>query len=652
MPPIPETELNLRDYWLILRKRRWIAIAAFLGVVIFTIIYTNAQVAIYRATASVRVTERKAASDLMTAFLTGTAIGDPMLSQTKVVQSRSVLELAARRLGWLHPTATVDEVIAQAGLLRGLLEVKVVTDTDVMELHVQHEEPMTAMEVANAIAEAYREHNLLEKNSQARALREFTEQQLQHVERRLGEIEEQLKTFQIAGEAKGEALAVANQLMELQAERLQLLQQFTELHPNVRRLDERITTLNRQGQQLPDVAIQFAQLTRERELAEQSYRTLKAKYDEARIAEAEKVSDVSVVNPATLPTAPIKPNKKLNYLLGLLVGGVLSAMSAFVVEHLDTSIGTIEDVEEYLQLPVLGVIPYLSSPQATGKEHPWLTELKQNWMPRKPHRRAISRLKEQILINYPTKSPQADAFRLLRTNVRMEAFNNDMNHKTMLITSAGPDEGKTVIACNLALAFAQEGRSVLLADADLRRPSVHLCFGFRKKEPGLTNVLMESVAPEQAVQSFVELMMGDVGFDAAIQTPGLDNLSIITAGSNVDSPPDLLESKALGRFLDWARARYDLTIVDAAPVLAVADPILIAPRLDVTVLIYKVGKTARRAIQRAKTQLEGLKIKLGGVVLNNISPEVEMSSTYYYRQYRYPYEKAHAEEVAQAAGTT
>lgn len=267
-------------------------------------------------------------------------------------------------------------------------------------------------------------------------------------------------------------------------------------------------------------------------------------------------------------------------------------------------------------------------------------------MPHKPHKRAFSRLREQTLMHYPPQSAIADAFRLLRTNVRIEVFNNDPQHKVLMVTSAGNDEGKTIISCNLAIAFAQEGRRTLLVDSDLRRPSVHLCLGYRKKEPGLSNILTDACQPEQAVQTFVELMMGAVGFDAAIQTPGLDNLSVITTGSTAYSPPDLLESKALDRFFQWAREHYDVVIVDSAPVLAVADPLLVAPKVESVVLVYKVGKTARKAIQRAKYQLASIKATVSGVILNNISPEVEIGGNYYYSQYRKPYDQAVTDDVA------
>lgn len=638
------SELNLRDYWLIIRKRRWVALIAFTAVMASTVWYTSTQTPIYRATLDVRILERKAVANLLE-ILMGT-VGDPMASQTKVIQSFAVLERAARRLGRLSAASSQDEITAHVLELQGMLSVTVVESTDVIRLVIEGPHPDETARTVTAIAEAYQEANLMEKNSQARALREFAGQQLKDVEAQLLIMEEQLAAYESQGQAQRASLAAATQIAQLEAERDGLLHQYTERHPNVRQLDERIASLRAQLGDTPEAVVAYAQLKREHELADQTYRNLKTKYEEARLAEAEEVPDVAIVNPAVVPTRPVRPNRQMNYLLGLLVAVTFSAMSAFVVEHLDTSIGTIEDVEQYLQLPVLGVIPFLAPAKTMLSHSSWVTELRQMLMPQKPHKAALSRLREQTLMHYPPKSAIADAFRLLRTNVRIEVFGGEPNHKVLMVTSAGNDEGKTVISSNLAIACAQEGRRTLLVDADLRRPSVHRCLGFRKKEPGLTNVLTDATTPEQAVQTFVELMMGDVGFDVAIQTPGLDNLFVITAGAMVYSPPDLLESKALDRFFQWARERYDIIIVDTAPVLAVADPLLLAPKVEAIVLVYKVGKTARKAIQRAKSQLEGIKAKVGGIVLNNISPEVELRSTYYYRKYQYAYEKEPREEAA------
>lgn len=235
-------------------------------------------------------------------------------------------------------------------------------------------------------------------------------------------------------------------------------------------------------------------------------------------------------------------------------------------------------------------------------------------------------------------SPIAEAYKMLRTNIQMEIFKGSMQNKIILISSSGPEEGKSITCANLAIAMAQAGNRVLLLDADLRRTSIYRIFGFNKKEAGLTDILRGTTQIEPTIKTFSDLLMGELGLDKTLSYPGIDSLSILLAGSAPHLPSELLGTKEMDDILETLKSKYDVIVIDSPPILAVADPVILASYVDCVILVYKVGKTARNAIMRAKMQLEGVNAPLRGVVLNNISREVEMRSAYYYH-YKYYGEK-------------
>jgi Mrp family chromosome partitioning ATPase len=324
----------------------------------------------------------------------------------------------------------------------------------------------------------------------------------------------------------------------------------------------------------------------------------------------------------------------LGIIIGMVGGVVLSFTLGFLVEQFDTSIGTIEGIESYLKLPVVGVIPYL--PVESEKEKPPKTRF--------PSRRSgvikdkVKQIQSQLLIYYSVNSPIAEAYKILRTNIQMDIFKGSMQNKIILISSAGPEEGKSITCANLAIAMAQTGNRVLVIDADLRRTSMYRIFGLNKSDHGLADILRKTAELDETVKTFSDLLIGNLILDKALHYPGIDNLNILLAGSIPHLPSELLSSNDLNALLETLKAEYDVILIDSPPVLAVADAIILASRVDAVILVYKVGKTARNAIMRAKVQLEAVNAPCKGIILNNISREVEMRSAYYYH-YKYYGEK-------------
>lgn len=621
---MPTTGLSLSDYWLVIRKRGWVIIITFVTILVSTIIHTNTIQPIYSASSSVRIIERRSVSSLLMELVYAPA-ADLMTSQAKVITSQPVLERVVLELGLVPEDAPSEDMANAIAEIQGLITTNQVETTNIIRISVVYNDPKMAALIANKVAEAYIDYDVNEKSEQTRKVRIFIENQLAEVTKRLNEAEEKLTEFKKTGAVTGIAVNIQNNLISLQQQRANLIKTFTEEYPDVVRIDEQIEALKEQLKTLPEEELEFARLTRETEVNEKAYRMLKEKLEEARIAEAEKVEDVKMVNVATPSTQPLKPNKKLNITIGSLVGLVMGFFLSFVVESLDTSLGTIEDVESLIKLPVLAVIPYLKSHEEKEKKRRF-------WGKEKPDR--IKRLRSQLLIKFDTRSPSTEAYRILRTNLRVDELLKN-NEKVIVITSTGPDEGKTLTAINLAIVLAQNGNKTLLIDGDLRKSLLHKIFGL-KREPGLSDVLIGSANIQGSVRTIVDIMMGELGADEVSKSPGFDNLNVLTSGTFVPNPAEVLHSPKLNETLKSLKNIYDFIIIDVPPILPVPDGMIIGLEADRIYLVYRSGKTSRMALLRAKNQMDLMKRSPKGIILNCMTPEAELMPNYYY-YYHYKY---------------
>lgn len=623
-------ELNLRDYWQIIRKRRQVLIMIFLSVSIFSVIYANTQSPIYRASASVRWIERRPLGSLLTE-LVQVDKGDPLATQKMLITSLPVMEKVVMDLGLAgEPNASAADVMSQAEELQGAVSVEVIGDTNILQIMVTYPKPKMAADIANKVAEFYIAENLKEKTKESRSVREFIERQLIEVSVKLRTSEDELARFNEIEAPSGIAVPLQNRLAELDSRRQGLLQLYTPLHPDVKALDEQIEETKERLKKLPQKELEFSRLSREVEIDSKLYLDLKGKLEGARIAEAEKTEDVSLVNRAVPPGSPISPNKPLNYLFGVIIGLMLGLAGAFMTEQVDASIGTIEDVENFIKLPALGIIPFL---RVKGEKQGNFMDnfIRKIWPKKLEGDEEQEHMRKQLLIYYSSTSPVSEAYKMLRTKIQVEVFKEKIQGKILMITSSGPSEGKSITSANLAIVMAQAGLHTLLIDADMRRSSIHKIFGLKKRDPGLCDVLRGTVKAEEAIRTFTDILMGDLGFDDALKVPGLDSLSILTSGSLPTIPAELLSSDEMTELLKKMRNKFDLILLDTPPVLAVADAVILAPKTDGVIPVYRVGKTARFVLSRAKTQLTDAGAQVKGIILNNISPEIET-------RYAYPYQ--------------
>ena len=291
---------------------------------------------------------------------------------------------------------------------------------------------------------------------------------------------------------------------------------------------------------------------------------------------------LSVVESAQVPTDSVSTGLVGNVLLAALIGLVLAGGAAFVLEYLDDTIKTSADVRTYLDVAPLGSVAYID-----GEEH-------------------SDRL---VTLNQP-RSPQAEAYRGIRTNLQFSSIDQPL--QSLLVTSANPEEGKSVTAVNLAIAFAQAGQRVILVDADLRRPFQHKILSLSNKV-GLTTVLLDSSVP----------------VSDALQSVTVENLRVMTSGTLPPNPSEMLGSKRMRLLIESLRQEADIAIFDSAPVLAVTDSIVLSTGVDGVLLVVESGRTRHIQAQRSKEALAKVGAQLLGAVLNRGSVRSESYYNYY-----------------------
>ena len=215
--------------------------------------------------------------------------------------------------------------------------------------------------------------------------------------------------------------------------------------------------------------------------------------------------------------------------------------------------------------------------------------------------------KVQLIAHNHPKVPISEQYRLIRTNILFSSVDKEI--KSIMVTSPEPDDGKTTIASNLAIVLAQQGKKVLLVDTDLRKPSIHYAFNVSNMD-GLTSILTKEITLDEGI----------------LQT-GIPNLEILTSGPIPPNPSELLNSNAMENVLEEMRTRFDYVVFDTSPVLAVADPQIIANKCDGVIMVVSSGKTQKDKAMKTKVLLEKAKSQLLGVVVNEVESK---DSEYYY----------------------
>lgn len=442
------------------------------------------------------------------------------------------------------------------------------------------------------------------------------QEEIEDIENRLRGLSEQLAEEAIAagGSGPGDTQTGFLRLADLQKQLVdaRIRRQAATTKRDV--LEIRMEEYERQLEAIPSQSIGLAQLQRDRSTAAYTYKTLSEKLQESRVAAESTIGYAEVVRPAFITPDPVAPKRFRNIFLALLLGLGLGAGVAIARVRLDHRLHRPDDLER-VGITHIGTIPDTTDLIQTdfdGKEFIPVGD-----------REVDTHL--VALLN--PMAAASEAYRALRTNVQFSR--PDALVQTVVVTSANPGEGKSVTAGNLAAVMAQSGRRVLLIDADLRRPSLHKKFGL-SEDPGLLHLLFSD-------DSFVKDDIHEVA----------DDLFVLTAGHTIPNPSEMLSSQRMRELLEEVKSQFDVIILDAPPVLAATDSVLLATQADATFLVARAGRTQDFELLSAYQALTDVGANVIGTVLNGF----DISNAYGYKyKYAYRYQEMYAYGSGQYQG--
>ncbi|HET6851221.1 MAG TPA: polysaccharide biosynthesis tyrosine autokinase [Pyrinomonadaceae bacterium] len=450
----------------------------------------------------------------------------------------------------------------------------------------------------------------------------------------------------LADDGAKQSNEIEGKLVELRQKRAQLLVDATEEAPEVKEVDQQIGELDRQLKDLrsrksatllTNLNTRYQQtLEREQSLrkafeqqraqtlsqneAAINYRIIQQEIEtnksllngllqgakENDVVLAGKPNNISIVDYALTPDAPVGPNRARTVIAAFFLSIGLGLGLALFFEYLDDTVHSTEEVERVLHLPALAVIPSVGS-AARRRVLPGTTALQK-------HSNGNGAGNSELLINVDGRSPLAEAYRHLRTSVLLSTAGRAP--KSLLVTSSLPGEGKTTTAVNTAISLAQTGASVVIIDADMRRPRLQHIFDMNGQE-GLSSILSSDTSESD--------MLAMVRHDEA------SGLSVLTSGPIPPNPAELIGSDQMRKLLAALQANYTHVVIDSPPVSSFTDGVLISSMVDGVLLVVHGGRSSRHIVRRSKQLLNDVGAKIFGVVLNNVN--LQSHDYYYYQSY-------------------
>lgn len=549
-------DFQLTHFLDVLLRRRWVVAAAASAVFLAVALVTFLTKPVYQASALL-IIEKERAGTVQNSSMVENSNEDYYQTQYKLLQSRSLMEKVYADL----KLAETPEFAQPRGIakLQDSISIVPVLRSRLVNVRAESRNPQLAAAVANRLSEVFVEHNLANQLF-------ISKEVLQAL---------QMKEGQSAYESLPAVVnnpliqALKGDYARLQSSFAELSQRYTDKHPAVAAVRSNMNSL---GGQI-------------RAETERIVASLKSE-----LSGQLKGNNVRVVDSALVPENPIKPRKAINLALGLFGGLTLGLILAFAVELIDQSVRTQEDIEVKLGQPFLGVVP--QTIVQDGKIFEPLTA--------------------------KTLSLTSEAFRNLRTMVDFAGVGGKST--AILVTSSVQGEGKTYVASNLAVTFAQLGESVLLIDGDMRRPNVHRAFAI-SSEKGLSDFLVSGRRAEEAAD--------------LIRPSEVPGLSLLPCGPRPPNPSELLNTPRLGALIAWAREHYDRIIVDCTPMFPINDTLLWGRHIGSAVFVVRYGATHVPVIKNACQKLQTANVKLLGMAVNATRAGGLSYSSYgyYYQQY-------------------
>ena len=360
-------------------------------------------------------------------------------------------------------------------------------------------------------------------------------------------------------------------------------------------LSKELEASKREALNLHKKMVNHMAIQQETEKNQELYDVLLGRLKEADLTSSLRSQNLRVVDTALTPAIPVRPVLRINLALAALVGLVGGVGLAFLLDYMDNTIKTQEDVERYVQLPLLGIIPGIEEGEADNPD---------------------------LHVHLHPQSTIAEGCRSIRTNLLFMGVERPL--RSLLVTSATPLEGKSTTCCNLGITMAQAGQRVLIVDTDLRRSRLHKTFA-------IDNQL-----------GFSNLLLGEDDVDLVARASGIPNLWVIPSGPLPPNPSELLSSPRMDTVVARLMEQFDLVIFDSPPIMPVTDAIVISRKVEGTIYVVKAGKVSRDVVTEARKRLGDVQPRLLGAILNAV--DINVGGYSYQYQYQYSSRTADGEE--------
>jgi polysaccharide biosynthesis transport protein len=718
MPEFEEQEINLREYFLVIIKRRWMILTIILFIMTVSGIYSFLQTPLFQARTSMYIDRLNynIVPEVVTDSYTWESYENFFQTQYKLLKSKTLAKRVVDRLNLsaadlarpgeqkprVQPARTPDQVETQksalAGSLLGMIDIVPIKNTTLVEIVATSPNPKFAMILANAWSEEYVDYSLASQYEYTQKAEELLTSQVKSLQSEIAEGEKELQDYSLQKQVvkldnersmsshtleefnSGLTEATKNRIskevhyndlrthgkeavpeVNSNATVQQLKQQYADLqrqysdksktykpdYPEMVRLKSQIDQVKLRLDAEEDDAYSKVLAAANAEYAEASNqeRALQKNMDDAKrdsialgqkelnydklkleidnkkallesLLKKQSETDVSVqvkekkattiriVDRAELPGSPYTPNVRRSLWFALIMGLIVGIGCAFLLEYLDSSLKSSEDVERHVQLPFLGIVPRYMTGESESENGSRNKELVKQDVQTSSPSEAVD-----LLTFYNPTSVASEAFKTVRTSLLLSF--PETPPRTILITSSRPGEGKTFVACNLAISLAQLDKKVVLVDADMRNPRVHRIWGLRN-DVGLSRFLTS-----------------DAKVQEVIRPSKVKGLSLITSGAKTPRPAELLSSHRLKALLEQLQGEYDHIIIDSPPLMPVTDAVILAAKSSCVLMVVHGGVTPRDVVQMAKQKLMKSDATMAGVVLNYI----DLTDPYYYYSY-------------------
>jgi len=387
-------------------------------------------------------------------------------------------------------------------------------------------------------------------------------------------------------------------------------------------LKANLKDLMNQAQDLGQKEIDYNRLKREKDNNERLYQLVMSRSKETDLSRLLKVNNVRVLDSAMIPSSPIKPNVHLNILLSILIGLALGLGLVFLMEYLDRTIKTQEQIEN-MGIIFLGLIPSITAGDETyAKDYRRRRTRKQ--------RKGLPDGERDLVVHKYPKSLVAESCRAIRTNILFMSPDDPI--RRILVTSPSPREGKTTVAISLAITMAQSGSRVLLVDTDMRRPRIHRALGFEKKM-GLSHAIL-----------------GEADIENVIYPTEVPNLSFLPCGPPPPNPAELLHTERFIEVVHTVSEMFDRVVFDSPPIGVVTDAAILSRLVDGTLVVIKPGWTTKEAAQYVLSTLKDIGSRILGTVFNDLDLYSQTYNRYYTRYYHQYGQYYRTEEAISSTG--